>query len=130
MSTALDMPDVGELCDRLCREASARAVVVFGALAADEERILGHAGATASLSDAVLDAVADLTAEVLGRTSSGELRDSDDLVQEAESLHLCGAALGARAALVVVFDEGSNLTLVRLRMKRARELILRSLEAR
>ena len=37
------------------------------------------------------------------------------------------AILGA--ALVVVFDDTSNLTLVRLRMKRVRELILRSLEA-
>jgi predicted regulator of Ras-like GTPase activity (Roadblock/LC7/MglB family) len=41
---------------------------------------------------------------------------------------ICAALVGRKAVLVVVFDDGSNLSLVRLRMKRARELILRSLE--
>ena len=45
------------------------------------------------------------------------------------STQICAASLGKKAVLVVVFDDTSNLSLVRLRMKRARELILRSLEA-
>ncbi len=134
-----DTPEVSELCHRLHRETSANAVLVCG----PEGEILGHAGSPGSLDDEALDAVADCTVEVLRAGASGsgggsgngegaaterEAGELDDHVRRAGPLHLCAAPLGGRAVLVVVFDNGASLTLVRLRMRRARELILRSLE--
>lgn len=118
-----DLPD---LCERLQRDASARGVLVLD----ESGEILGHSGALGRLPEKAVDAVADLVADVVASAARHELSDGDDLVAEIDALHACAAPLGTRAILVVIFDETSTLALVRLRMKRARDLILRSLEAR
>jgi predicted regulator of Ras-like GTPase activity (Roadblock/LC7/MglB family) len=122
-SPASDFPELSELCGRLQRDAAARAVLVLDG----EGRILGHAGEVVELGEPVLDALADLVVAV---ARPGALGEGDDAVAEVETLRLCAARLGDRATLAVVFDSASTLGLVRLRMKRARELILRTLEAR
>ncbi len=122
-----DLPDVPELCARLQRETNALAVLILG----EEGDILGHAGQPAALADPVVDAIADATAETLQRAARNEPpQDPDDHVAQVGAVQVCAApvAAGAKAVLLVVFDGGSNLALVRLRMKRAREQILRSLE--
>lgn len=53
---------------------------------------------------------------------------ADDHVAQVGDMQVCAASLGKKAVLVVVFDKSSNLALVRMRMKRARDLILRSLD--
>src|SRR5438552_1629439 len=98
-----------------------------------EGEILGHAGQATGLADDVIDAVGDATAETLQRAARPDpppqTTETDDHVAQVGSTQICAASLGKKAVLVVVFDDTSNLSLVRLRMKRARELILRSLEA-
>ena len=118
--------EVSELCARLQRDAGARAVLVVGG----EGELLGHSGTAGSLGDAVLDAVGDLTVDLLSRRRAPESGDADDLVAEVGAVHICGAAIGGKATLLVVFDSASRLELVRQRMKRARELILRTLDLR
>lgn len=120
-----DIPDVPELCGRLLRESNALAVLILG----DEGDILGYAGQPSSLADPVVDAIADATAETLQRATRNEPpQDPDDHVAQVGAVQVCAAPVGGKAVLLVVFDGGSNLALVRLRMKRAREQILRSFE--
>lgn len=116
--------DVPELCSRLLREANAKVVMVLGT----EGEILGHSGKPGALADAVLDAVADATARALLAASEGTQADEDH-VQPAGKLQVCAAPLGVKAVLVVVYAEAASLPLVRARMKRAREQILRVLIA-
>src|SRR3954454_6876126 len=95
-----------------------------------EGEILGHAGSTGGLADDVVDAVGDAAAETLNRAARPDppphQTEADDHVATVGTTQICAASIGKKAVLVVVFDENSNLSLVRLRMKRARELILRS----
>lgn len=107
------------MCGRLQRDAAARAALVLDG----SGRILGHAGEISALGEPVLEAIADLVAQ-LGR-GGAELAD-DEVVSAAGPLKVCAARLGERGALAVVFDDASTLHLVRLRVKRARELLLRS----
>jgi predicted regulator of Ras-like GTPase activity (Roadblock/LC7/MglB family) len=118
--------ELPELCEALQRACNARGVLVLDG----EGEILGHSGALGQLPDKALDAIADLVADVVAGAARRELSDGDDLVAEIDALQACAAALGPRAVLVVVFDQASTIGLVRLRMKRAKELILRSLDAR
>jgi predicted regulator of Ras-like GTPase activity (Roadblock/LC7/MglB family) len=123
MEASGDLPD---LCERLRRDANARGVLVLD----EAGEILGHSGAVGRLPEKALDAIADLVADVTASAAKNELADGDDLVAEIDDLQACAAPLGTRAILVVVFDDSSTLALVRLRMKRARDPILRTLEAR
>jgi hypothetical protein len=135
--TASDLPDVGELCRRLHRDTSAQAVLVC----APDGEILGHAGPVGALDDALIDAIGDATVETLSRAAPAAAQSVDEAgergtVAEGEErlwpvgeMRLCSAALADRAVLMVAFVDESRLGLVRLRMKRARELILRTLEA-
>ena len=81
----------------------------------------------AALPEPIIDATADSIANVLAAAARHELAEGDDSVAEVDSLRACAASLGQKAVLVVVFDDSSTLALVRLRMKRARDLLLRSL---
>jgi hypothetical protein len=110
-------------CDRLQRDANALGVMVLG----DDGGILGHAGAIAALPDPVVEASADLVASLLQAVARNELQEGDDMVAEVDELQACAAPLGPKAVVVVVFDDTSTLSLVRLRMRRARDLLLRSL---
>ena len=127
MSSAIDISDVPELCSRLHRETNALAVMVLG----EEGQIVGHAGAPGALTDPVVDGVADATAEVLQRSAARPeaTAEADEHVAQVGNTQVCAAPLGPKAVLVVVFDDAANLTQVKSRMKRARELLLRTLEA-
>lgn len=126
MSLQEQSGDVPELCGRLLREANAKVVMVLGL----EGEILGHSGKLVALADVVLDAVADATARTLLAAAEGTPPAADeDHVHPAGKLQVCAAPLGAKAVLVVVYAEAASLPLVRARMKRAREQILRVLTA-
>ncbi|MSP62369.1 MAG: roadblock/LC7 domain-containing protein [Myxococcales bacterium] len=126
MSPPPEILELPELCDRLQRDAGASGVLVLS----DDGEILGHSGRIGELPDPVVEAVADLCADVVASVTRRELTDGDELVAEVGALNACAGALGGSAVLVVIFDARSKLGLVRLRMKRAREGILRSLETR
>lgn len=111
-----------EQCERLQRDANA-----LGVMVSNEDGLLGHSGLLGRLPDSILDAAADLIANVLAASNRSEIQDGDDLVAQVDPLSACAAPLGPKAALVVIFDEHSSLALVRLRMKRARDSLLRSL---
>jgi predicted regulator of Ras-like GTPase activity (Roadblock/LC7/MglB family) len=120
-----DFPELAELCDRLQREAGAHSLVVLSS----EGEILGHAGPLGALSERVVESIADLAAAVLRAADAGDLAEDAQRLDQVESLHLCTTPLGRKAALVAVFEQSPNLELVRLRLKRLRDLILRRLEA-
>jgi hypothetical protein len=120
-SPGSELPDLDEVCGRLQRDATARAALVLDG----GGRILGHSGALSSLAEPVLDAIADLVTQLARRGDEGD----EDVVAAVGPLKVCAARLGGRGALAVVFDDASTLGLVRLRVKRARELLLRSLDA-
>lgn len=115
--------DLDDQCTRLQRDASAVGVMVVD----KDGALLGRAGRIAQLPEPIIDATADLVVDCLGAVARNELLDGDDLVAELEDLSACAAPLGPKAVLVVVFDEGSTLALVRMRMKRARDVLLRSI---
>ena len=119
-----ELPEVlQELCSRLHRETNAEAVLVLS----QEGEILGHAGSPGGLEEAMVEAIGDATVDSLARASADP--EADGQVCKVGGSQLCAAPLGTRAVLVVVFGDETSLGLVRLRMKRARELILRSFEA-
>ena len=82
----------------------------------------------------MLDAVGDLAVDLAARTTTPAMpasdSDTDDLVAEVEGVQVCAASIGGKATLAVIFDGTTKLAMVRQRMKRARELIARSLDAR
>ena len=128
VQSAIEISDVPELCSRLLRETNALAVMVLG----EEGQIVGHAGAPGALTDAVVDGVGDAAGEVLLRAAARNAAppsEADEQVALVGTTQVCAAPLGAKAVLVVVFDDPANLNQVKLRMKRARELLLRTLEA-
>jgi hypothetical protein len=129
LSDASDLPDLDDQCSRLQREATARAVLVV----TPEGNLAGHSAGARGLRDEVVDAVGDLAAALLSRPEAPAGDAEEDLVAESGGLQLCAAAVGGAstlAALVVAFDAGTTLQTVRARMKRAREQMARSLEAR
>ena len=117
--------DVGELCGRLHRETSAQAVLVLG----QDGAILGHAGSPATLDDETVEVLGDLVVEAMVRPAGadGEFDDGEELRAVGET-QLCATRLGRNHLLVVAFASDSSAALVRLQIKRARELILRSLD--
>jgi hypothetical protein len=152
-----EMADIAELCSRLHREANAQAVMILGQ-EGEILGHAGTPGALPEpVLDAVGDATAETLnramrrdkpdagerasapessersdrAQPAQRAQPGETADAieaDDHVAQVGEMQVCAASLGKKAVLVVVFDKSSNLALVRMRMKRARELILRSLD--
>ena len=118
--------DVGELCGRLHRETNAQAVLVLG----HDGAILGHAGNPAALDDETVEVLGDLVVEATVRPAAadGELDEGDELRAVGDT-QLCATRLGRNHVLVVAFASDESATLVRLQIKRARELILRSLDA-
>lgn len=125
--------DLADICQQLVRDSGGRKVLVCGA----EGEILAHAGqegSTGTLDEATGEAVAQLIADVVeGATAGARVPATKDLVASLPAglpggLSACATSIGAKAALVVIFD-GRTTTLerVRLKVRRARDLIAKSL---
>ena len=125
--------DLTEICQQLVRDSGGKRVLVCSS----DGEVLAHAGqegSTGSLDDATGEALAQLIADVVeGAAAGARVPATKDLVASLPAglpggLSACATSIGARAALVVIFD-GRTTTLdrVRLKVRRARDLIGKSL---
>jgi hypothetical protein len=125
--------DLTEICQQLVRDSGGRKVLVCGS----DGEILAHAGqegSTGTIDEPTGEAVAQLIADVVeGAAAGARVPATKDLVASLPGglpggLSACATSIGARAALVVLFD-GRTTTLdrVRLKVRRARDLIAKSL---
>ncbi len=97
----------------------------------------GQEGSTGTLDEATGEALAQLIADVVeGAAAGARVPATKDLVASLPGglpggLSACATSVGAKAALVVIFD-GRTATLdrVRLKVRRARDLLAKSLPRR
>jgi hypothetical protein len=121
--------NLGEIVLQLFRDSGGKKVMLCNS----EGEVLAHAGAVGAIDEATGDALAQLIAEVVHGATEGRLPATKDLVATVPGglpggLSVCATAIEGRAALVVVFDSGSTtLERVRLKIRRARELLGKSL---
>jgi len=125
--------DLTEICQQLVRDSGGRKVLVCSA----DGEVLAHAGREGSLGtldDATGEALAQLIADVVeGAAAGGRVPATRDLVASLPAglpggLSACATAIGGKAALVVIFDgRATTLERVRLKVRRARELLQKSL---
>ena len=133
------------LCDQLARATMARKVL----LCSPDGTILAHVGESGLFTPSVSNALARLVADLLVATQlqvqQGDALmdplapppgldgdeagddDIDDHFAQVGRLRVCATPLAARALLVVLFDESVEAGLVRVRVRRARRLLLRLL---
>jgi hypothetical protein len=111
-----------EVCEQLRRDAGGRKVMVCSA----DGEVLVHAGEAGALDEDTGDAVASVVADVIAAAAGGQPTD-DVAATLPRGLAVCAAPLGARAALVVLFDAAGSLERVRVKMRRARELLVKML---
>jgi hypothetical protein len=142
VSKWVKMPtDLPEVCDKLCRDAGARKVM----LCASDGEVLAHAGVTGAFDEAATDAIAQLVADVMMKSAApdsrapsgdpsgqmgltGPLANTDDVVITIRgTLQACASPAGPRAALVVLFDGSTSLERIRQKMRRARTVLEKSL---
>ena len=128
--------DLIEICQQLVRDSGGRKVLVCST----DGEILAHAGPegpegkAGTIDDATGDTLAQLIADVVeGAAAGGRVPATKDLVASLPGglpggLSACATSIGGKAALVVIFD-GRTTTLdrVRLKVRRARDLIAKSL---
>lgn len=127
--------DLMELCQQLARDSGGLKVM----LVSFEGEVLAHAGGdkpTGAIDEPTGEAVAQLIADVVEGASAApgpRLPATKDLVASLPGglpggLSACATAIGEKAALVVIFD-GKTTTLdrVRLKIRRAREVLGKSL---
>jgi predicted regulator of Ras-like GTPase activity (Roadblock/LC7/MglB family) len=113
-----------DACEKLRRDAGGRKVMVCGA----DGEVLAHAGPGGALDEPTAEQIASLVADVLHAAASRAA--TEDLTATlGGGLGACATAVGTRAALVVLFDASTSLERVRTKMKRARDLLLRLVEA-
>jgi hypothetical protein len=125
--------DLTEICQQLVRDSGGRKVLVCGV----DGEVLAHAGqegSTGTIDDATGEAVAQLIADVVeGAAGGARVPATKDLVASLPGglpggLSACATSIGAKAALVVLFDgRATTLERVRLKVRRARELLGKSL---
>lgn len=125
--------DLADICLQLVRDSGGKKVLVC----ATDGEVLAHAGqegSTGTIDEATGEAVAQLIADVVeGAAAGARVPATKDLVASLPGglpggLSACATSIGAKAALVVIFD-GRTTTLdrVRLKVRRARDLIAKSL---
>jgi hypothetical protein len=121
--------DLTEICQQLVRDSGGKKVMLVGG----DGEVLAHAGAAGALDEPTGDALAQLIADVFDGATEGRVPATKDLVASLPGglpggLSACATAVGDKASLVVVFD-GRTTTLerVRLKIRRARELLGKSL---
>lgn len=112
------------LCDQLARATSARKVIVCG----EDGSVLAHAGDQGIFTAQISSELADLVAQVLIEAQQAEgTVPVEDRYTRVGRLHVCAAPLADRALLLVLFDENTDVGQVRVRVRRARPLMLRIL---
>jgi hypothetical protein len=125
--------DLADICAQLVRDSGGKKVLVC----ATDGEVLAHAGqegSTGTIDEATGEALAQLIADVVeGAAAGGRVPATKDLVASLPGglpggLSACATSIGGKAALVVIFD-GRTTTLdrVRLKVRRARELLGKSL---
>jgi hypothetical protein len=121
--------DLTEICQQLVRDSGGKKVM----LVSTEGEVLAHAGGTGALDEPTGDVLAQLVADVVEGAAARRVPATKDLVASVPGglpggLSACATAVGAKAALIVVFD-GNTTTLdrVRLKVRRAREILGKSL---
>jgi hypothetical protein len=121
--------DLAEICHQLSRDSGGRKVMLVGA----DGEVIAHAGATGTLDEETGDAIAQLLADVVDGVQEGRVPATKDLVASVPGglpggLSACATAVADKAFLVVVFDSRTTtLERVRLKVRRARDLLSKSL---
>jgi predicted regulator of Ras-like GTPase activity (Roadblock/LC7/MglB family) len=117
-----EQKQINEVCLRLARDANAKAVLLIGR----DGQPLAEAGDVAEID---VTSLSSLTAGNVAATGgiSQILREKDFTSQfhEGERTHVHITLVGNKGILVVLFDERSSLGLVRLRVRRASEEMVR-----
>jgi predicted regulator of Ras-like GTPase activity (Roadblock/LC7/MglB family) len=113
------------LCDRLLRATGAHKVLVCSL----DGTVVAHAGETQVLSGPVAAELAELAADVLIETQQAShlAIPVEDRFGPLGRLQLCSAPLGHQALLLVIFPEKTDVSQVRVRVRRARPQMLRIL---
>jgi predicted regulator of Ras-like GTPase activity (Roadblock/LC7/MglB family) len=113
-----EQQQITNVCQRLHRDANAKAVLLIGR----DGQPIADAGDVGELD---VTSLSSLTAGNVAATGgiSKILREKDFTSQfhEGEKTHVHITLVAGRAILVVLFDERSSLGLVRLRVKKATE---------
>jgi hypothetical protein len=117
-----ELMDLGDLCERMRREASAHVIAVLG----EEGQLLGHAGPLGRLAEPVVERIADLAVDLHVAGDRPDVSGAER-IEPVEGMHLCATAVGRKATLAMLFTTGANLTGVRLRLRRLRDLLARRL---
>lgn len=118
--------DLFDACEKLQRDAGGRKVMLCG----PEGEVLAHAGAEGVIDDGAAEALAQVVADVLSDAAADNGRKTsieERVVVVARGLSACAAPVGGRAVLIVLFDGSTTLERVRLKMRRARESVLKIL---
>jgi predicted regulator of Ras-like GTPase activity (Roadblock/LC7/MglB family) len=113
-----EFKQIASLCERLTREANAKAVLLVDK---NGQFITSHG----EVADLDTTSLASLTAGNIAATSGlakliGE-KEFPNVFHEGENDNLHLSIVGQRAILVVMFDQRSSLGLVRLRVKKTGE---------
>ena len=118
--------DLTELCQQLARDSGGKKVLLCSA----EGEVLAHAGQEkGTLDEATGEALAQLIADVVEGATEGRVPATKDLVASVPGglpggLSACATAIGAKAALVVIYDgKSATAERVRLKVRRAREAL-------
>jgi predicted regulator of Ras-like GTPase activity (Roadblock/LC7/MglB family) len=116
---------ISNVCLRLHRDSNAKAVLLIGR----DGQPIAEAGEVGEID---VTSLSSLTAGNVAATGgiSKILREKDFTSQfhEGEKTHVHITLIGGRAILVVLFDERSSLGLVRLRVRKATEEMIRLFE--
>jgi predicted regulator of Ras-like GTPase activity (Roadblock/LC7/MglB family) len=112
-----------EICSQLQRDAGCKKVLVCG----HEGEVLAHAGETGTLDEPTGEAVAGVVADAIAAGAAGRAATDELIATLPSERSACATALGTRAALVVIYDATTTLERVRVKMRRARERLVRSL---
>lgn len=119
---AEEQQQIQTVCQRLHRDANAKAVLLIGR----DGQPIAEAGDVAEID---VTSLSSLTAGNVAATGgiSKLLRERDFTSQfhEGEKTHVHITLVASRAILLVLFDERSSLGLVRLRVKKASEEMAR-----
>ena len=117
-----ELAQINNICEILHRDSNAKAVLVID----KNGQAIAQAGDTQQLD---VTSLSSLTAGNVAATGgiSKILREKDFTSQfhEGEKTHVHITLVGGRAILVVLFDERSSLGLVRLRVKKSSDEMVR-----
>jgi hypothetical protein len=117
-----------EICAQLQRDAGCRKVMVCG----HEGEVLAHAGDRGILDEAASDALAAMIVDAMHARPEPQPHNLAALPGEIQAtlskgLTACATSIADKAALVVIFDDTTTFERVRIKMRRARDRLVKSL---